>query len=366
MTKNLQKILFDYKERFLTIFIIIGYCTLHIKLTASFIEVTPEKLINFSVPLPYAQRLFIPAIAHFLQYIFPFSSSQIFFFLEVVFVSLLTFSLQTLFNQEFNQKTSKILSLLFLLLLPLITVINYRLPLNQAATFFYPYDTPTLFFLATGIIFCINKNWLLFYITTAIASFNRETALLIVLLVPTLHWNNKKEIFKPFLISLVIYLCIHFFILYFLVHSGGSSIEIYFRDSGFTHFQINIVRFFSGHNWLYFLYSLGFSPLFWFTFYDYIPKYLQPIRYLALFDFLLLLIAGNFVEGRIFSEIFLLLYFPICVGIKNWLTWSDAKIHCETKDNVIVYYLNRYFIIGVLVLTLGMAPLINKVIVWLN
>ena len=95
-----------------------------------------------------------------------------------------------------------------------------------------------------------------------------------------------------------------------------------------------------------FLFCFAGLPLLWFAFYDYIPLIYRPLRYLALSYFLMLLLVGNFFEARIFSEILVLLYLPVCVALNRWL--GDMKPITPKMDNSVIYYIDRYAVLAVL------------------
>jgi len=350
-------IFFRYKTHFVTLILLLAYAYLHVKLTGVYIDATPDKLIDFTARLPFGQRLLLPAMGHFLIWFFPLSASQAFFILEIGFTSLLFFALKYLLQQEFASETATWLSWLFILLLPLMSVINYRLTIGEQATFYYPYDTPTLFFLITGFLWCLQRKWFFLIPFIFLATFNRESALLMVLLIPALHWQSWRQIIKPLTWAFIAWFVARMIIFLLVAHQSGSFLEWYFRQSTQTHFAVNLFWLLNDQNILFFIFCFAGLPLFWFAFYDYIPPNYQPIRYVALFYFLTLLLVGNIMEARVFGEIMALLYLPVCIAIQRWSCHYKPN---EIINKTILFYMNRYAILAILVGLVVFRVILNK------
>ena len=355
---------FRYKTRFITFVLILGYAFMHVKLTGIYADATLEQMTGFSERLPFGQRLLVPLLVHYIVYILPIELDQIYFLMEWLFVSLLYFALFHLMLQEFNKREARFLSWLFLLLLPLVTVVNYRFSVhNGQATFFYPYDTPSLLFMTMGFLFCLRSQWYYFIPLVFIATINRESSVLLILMLPALHWRNLKLIYKQTVLALFVYFLARWLILFFLEGTSGTLVEWYFNTSGQTHFEVNLIWLFNEYFILLFMFCFAGLPLFWFGFYDYIPVQLRPLRYVVLFYFFVLLVFGNFIEVRIFNETLILLYFPVCCALKRWL--SNLQPIIPEVHTGVVYYIDRYAVIALLmVVTLFRQPLNQWVIAW--
>ncbi len=355
----MNKDLLSYKSRFITIILLLGYALLHIKLTGYYVDATLDKLLAFSARLPFGQRFLVPAIAHGLAFVLPLKAQELFLITELIMISLFYIVLIKLLGQAFNAKQSQVLGWLFLLLLPLATVVNYRFTINGEATVYYPYDSATLFFMTAGFLLCLRAQWRYFIPLVFLATFNRESSLLLVLIIPALHWQKLRAAITPMLLSLVAYLLARIIILLLVQDLPGNVFELYYRTSGHTHYEVNLMWLFEDENILLFYFCFAGLPLFWFGFYDYMPVQYRPLRYVMLFYFLVLLLVGNFMEARIFIEIVALLYFPICVAISRWLQGCSPFLPSATGA---LYYLDRYLILGVLALTVLLRNLINPVI----
>ncbi|WP_019215622.1 hypothetical protein [Legionella tunisiensis] len=134
-----------YKLHFVTVALLLSYAYIHTKLTGVYTEAPLTELIDFSVRLPYGQRMLVPALAHFLAYVLPLEIDELFFLLEWLFISLFYYALTKLLAYELEPRATQLLSWLFILLLPLITVINYRLTV-MVMQLFYPCDSASLFY----------------------------------------------------------------------------------------------------------------------------------------------------------------------------------------------------------------------------
>lgn len=342
----MQDTFFYYKKWFLTLVLLLGYAYLHVKLTGLY-TFTLEQLINFDINLPFAQRVLVPAMGHIMSFFLPFSAAEIFFLLEIIWTGLLFLALYSLLKEYFPKTTSELLAWLFILLLPLMTVLNYRYSLGKEATYFYCYDTPTLVFTLFGFLFCLRQQWVYFIITLVLATFNRESSILLVLLIPALHWQNYKKIKIPFLIALMVYIAARALIYLFLLNYPGHYAQFFYGNTSITYFTLNLIWLATEANFLYLIFSFMGLTLFWFVFFDYIPKRYQPIRFVAFLYFLGLLIVGIFLEARIFEEIAALLYFPVCIGVNRWLKGKELNID---RSSTVISYIGRYFIIGTLIL----------------
>lgn len=351
--------LFRYKLRLITLLLIAGYAFLHMQLADIFVEAPLEKVIDFTVRLPYGQRLLLPAIAHFLQPIFHLDANEVFFLLECLFVSLFFWANYRLLRLAFNHKTSLVLNWLFILLLPLISVINYRYTLGGIANFYYACDSASLFFTAAGMYLCLRQQWIWFIALIFIATFNRESAVLLVFLIPALHWPQFSKKLTIFVLAALTYLLARVLIFGLTSDLPGTLVEWYFRSSPYSLFITNMTWLIHEAHLLLFSYCFAALPLFCFTFYDFLPKKFRPLRYLVLVYFLGLMSVGILMESRIYHEIMVLLYFPVCIAIANWLRHQPVLTNDENSWS---YYLDRYGILLILVAVILLQKPINALI----
>ncbi|CEK12182.1 membrane protein of unknown function [Legionella hackeliae] len=358
----MNKDLLSYKLRFITVGLLVAYTFLHIKLTGRYIDATFQQLFEFSARLPFGQRLLIPALARSLAFFIPLQVNEIFLLIELIAISLSYLVLKQLMREEFEPLQAKLLSWLFILLLPLVTVVNYRFSITGEATVYYPYDSASLFFMLTGLLLCLRTQWLYFIPLVFIATFNRESSFLLVLLIPATHWQRFSSIIKPLILSILAYVIARLIILWLVQGFPGDMIEFYYRASHYTHYEVNLAWLFSKEHVLLFVFCLAGLPLFWFAFYDFIPLQYRPLRYVALGYFLMLLLVGNFMEARIFIEIVALLYLPVCAAVSRWL---KQRAPFQSNSTGVLHYIDRYFVVAVLALVILLHTVINPVILWL-
>lgn len=358
MNHDLQR----YKTRFISLVLITGYAFMHVKLTGVYTDASLDKLIDFSARLPFGQRLLVPAIAHVLHRILPFSIEELFFTLEWVFVGLFFITLNALLTRFFSERQAQGLAWLFLLLLPLMSVVNYRFSTGGEATFFYPADSAMLLFMTVGLWWCLESRWALLIPLIFIATFNRESSILLVLIIPALHWQQGSSIIKPSLAALVAYLVARALVIYLVSDLPGQFMEWYFRASVHTYFEVNLYWLLQEQHLLLFMFCFAGLPLFWFAFYDYIPPRFRPLRVVALLYFLALLMVGNFIEARIVNELLILLYLPVCLAVSNWMMEQEPY----PSGQGIYYYIGRYAVLASLVLIVILRHYLNYGVIWLS
>lgn len=358
----MNKIFLNYKIQFVTIVLIISYAVIHITLTGLYVDANLDDMFNLSARLPFGQRLLVPAMAHGLSYVLHLKVEDLFLIIEFLFDFLLYVSLIKLLSFEFNPKEAQLLTWLFFLLLPLVTVINYRYTTGGSATFFYPYDSASVFFMTLGFLLCLKEQWLYLIGLIFISTFNRESSLLLLLIMPALHWHKLNNILKPMIWGMIAYVLARIIILMLVKDLPGNVLEWYFRASKHTYFEVNLFWLLESQHLFLFIFCLAGLPILWFAFFDYIPEQYRPLRYVIWFYFLCLLMVGNFMESRIFVELLVLFYLPVCVSCKNWLVNQEI---IEYPQNWL-YFINRYFILVNLLILVCLRKPLNYLVIWLS
>jgi hypothetical protein len=335
----------------MVITIIIAYAFMHFRLTGQFDQLTLNQIINLDMRLPFAQRLLVPLLAHGFALAIHLNDSEVFLLLEIFASSLLYLMVNQLFLLHFDKVKSQVMSLVFFLLLIVIYIVNYRFIVFKSATFFYPYDTVSLLFIALGFYLILQQKWFALMACILLATFNRESSILIVLLIPTLCVNRAIKWMSPFILAMIVYIASRLFIYMILNDAKGAYIEFNYHQ--FSHYYANMMWLYAYNGLFFIMACFGFVPVLWFALYDYIPKRYQAIRYLALAYFLGLLFVGNFMEPRIFGEIVMMMYLPVCIALDNWLSSEAIPIWQFTWGNFCI----RYSILVCLMLFLVVLPL---------
>ena len=351
-----------YKLRFVTFVLIFGYAFLHVKLTGEYVDANVEQYFNFSVRLPYGQRLLVPILVWLVHWVLPLQIYELFFLWEVFFAFLCWWAVYQLLLMRFKAEMALLLSWLFILLLPLLYVINYRLTQGINSNVFYAGDTPSLAFIILGFYFCWQKKWWCLYADIAIATLNRESAVLLVLLIPFMHWDEKHTVWRETLGALLCYALIRGIILYFLAGKPGTLVEWYAWGSTTTLFEFNR-RWLLEQQYL-FLFAFCFAglPLFWFLLRDYIPPQFLPVRFLVLAYFIGLLMVGHVSESRIYGEIFSLMYLPVCLGMQHWCMGNAPY----PRSSGIRAFFQRHGVLLILLAVILAYRQINQCIIWLT
>lgn len=317
---------FLYKTRFTTIVLLLAYTWLHLKLTLIDGDLKPDDIPITSL----IYNILNPA--------------ECLFLFEFVFAGLFFITLNALLRIEFKADEARLLSWLFFLILPLITVVNYGYTYHAKAAFFHSADTRALFLMSLGFLLCLQSRWFWYAGVVFLATLNSQSSILLVFL-PIIHGPRGRVYgFKPLLMALVVYLMTYF---------GSSST-----------FSLPLIsNFASNYHWLFvqshvllFLFCFAGLPLFWFVFYDYIPLNYRPIRYLALIYFIAMSLTAHFSEAWVFQELVLIMYLPVCLAIKRWL----VNLPPIKNEQSILDYCNRQAIVFTLCcLTIG-YPLLQR------
>ena len=76
----MNKDIFRYKCLLTNWILVFSYAFMHVKLTGIYLGATLEDMTHFTAPLPFGQRLMIPALVHVLLPFSPFNISELFFY----------------------------------------------------------------------------------------------------------------------------------------------------------------------------------------------------------------------------------------------------------------------------------------------
>ena len=218
------------------------------------------------------------------------------------------------------KRASKAYSLLLLILLSIVYVVNYRLANGGAVALFYPYDTPALVFTILGLHLSLQKEWSWLYLLMVVATLNRESSLLILLMVPALYLGSESSWQKPTLVLGLVYLATRYIVSNLLEDKAGVVMEYANQKSGYPHLTENIYFLLQKNYWLWLMNEFVFFPVIWLVLNHYIPRNLLRLRFVAYAYIIGLFIVGNITEARIWGEAVIILYLPILLGIKHWVS----------------------------------------------
>lgn len=187
-------------------YFLISYYYAHIRFAYDF-QFEPANLLhltNFEAPAPFQYRILVPAlirITHDLLNPIGASIDQIAWWYEMLSTFLLLFSFRKFFSLFVPIATSELLTFLCV---PLMAV-NYILPYGRNVL--YPWDTPSILFTTLGALALYKRKLTLYQAILLIATFNRETSFLLILILAKNFWKrpNRIEYILHMILSLSIW-----------------------------------------------------------------------------------------------------------------------------------------------------------------
>jgi hypothetical protein len=191
------------------------------------------------------------------------------------------------------------------------------------AHFFHPYfpsDTLSITFLALGLLFILQKRWILTAAVMILGTWNRETIILLPIFALSYYFGTKGYLRVILWSGLLVLLYVFFRYVSLAGYSSlpGSIIDI---EHGEQWRIVSNLRWVVEHrDYALIFFNISALPLFWAALYKYVPHQWNLTRIPIALFFLLLMIVGNIHEPRIFGEVMLLMYIPVLLGAKNWMT----------------------------------------------
>lgn len=336
----------QYKYNLLIFSVIVTYACLHYALAGNYEGADFSALSAFSTPMPYAQRVLIPLLVNAFMWLTGqyFPLMQVYFLFECIAVLLLYFSLYLLMLSFMQRRAAELLSLLFIMLCSLTFVVNYRFSIGAAAMINFPYDTPAMVFIFWGMRCVLQQRWLWLAVCVVLATLNRETSILIILLLPALNARQGKPWLRPFVLNLFLYILVRTIVLILFSGNGGEGMEWWYRDTAWTHFEVNMSWLLHRCHVFFLLAEMAFLPMFWFVWHDYIARCFLDIRFVVLFHFLCLTMVAHLYESRIFGESIALLYVPLSVALPAVLNNEGVR----KRRSGMLAYIDRYAVLFIL------------------
>lgn len=300
----------------LTLLVAVAYTLLRFELNIEYEKANLGSFYSLNAPIPFGYRVLIPLLTRPLVWT-GLTVREAFFFWEFCTVTLLVLVLYQLFRESLGRKGSEVLALGFLWFLPSAFLLQFRWPL------FYPYDTPAMLMTTAGLWLMIQQKWAALIPLLFLATLNRESSLLLVLLYGVL-FPDKLSIRTYLVIGLS--LCG----VYVLTRAGvgiltldnprpyGSSMAFLYRDEWRS---FNNLRWISDfRNIPILLATLGFLPVLVVCLKKHIPHDLFRVHLVALAYFGMLIFVGNLYEPRVFGELLVLGYVLFGLGLAGFLS----------------------------------------------
>ncbi len=182
-----------------------------------------------------------------------------------------------------------------------------------------PYDTPSLFFMAAGLVCLFERRWLGCVVVVAVGALNRETTVLLLALaiaVPGKEGNGRRRL-PPLMGMLIAYAAVRLGTLAVFSDAPGSVVELYQRTRAGDVLRAgrNLRWMADVRNLPSLLEGFAFTPLMLPLVWGNIPRVLRRMTVAAVFFIGPLLLVGNVDEPRIFAEVCLCVYVAIVPGV---------------------------------------------------
>jgi hypothetical protein len=104
------------------------------------------------------------------------------------------------------------------------------LPVMFQAGTHYIYDFPAMFFFTTGLLFMVQRKWLLFYLVYALGCINKETTVLLIVAFVLIYYRslNKPALLKHISMQLLIFAITKTVSMILFSNNPGTNLEFHF------------------------------------------------------------------------------------------------------------------------------------------
>lgn len=335
---NNQQLLINHQQYILYTFLAIIYAIMHCGLSKFG---TFESYYELSGVVPFVNRMLVSILVrplHLINIPLPLC----YFIFEVGFSVLLLIVIEKFFKLYLDERISIVFTSLFLLVLTNM-YLNYH---PSVESWFYSYDTPSMFFVVLGLYLIFNQKFKLLLYLIPLATLNRESSILLILIFMYLYYNRLP--LKKFLS-----LCFGYSFLFAIVRILVSwitrdNLRPYGGDFAFLTSEWIDETWRYSYNFRVLINNLGipilivylsFLPIFLYVLRKYIPSNFKMIFSSILFYISLLFFVGNFNELRIFEEVIVIIYIFVCIGLCNYIgiKVKDDKLPKIIASNTIMY-----------------------------
>lgn len=269
---------------------------------------TLELLTEGTAATPFQYRDLIPRIVDTLTTITDLLGHQvshIYFYvaIEVVIAFLLILALQYYLSLLIErQRSSYLLSLTLFLLL----TFNYVLPRNYP--YYYPWDTPAVFFMLLGLVLLYQRKWGFYYIVFMLGTWNRETMcfLTFAYLFTVLGNEDIRTITFHVLLQFLLWLLIKVGLYGMYIDNVGAGLfERYHVGTQVSHLSSNLQVLAEPLHLITILSSFGFLWLFVVFRYSTIQNQFVRNSLKVFWPYCVgMLLVANINELRIWGELF--------------------------------------------------------------
>jgi len=296
---------------------------IHFKLTDEYFKATIADVVNARAPAPFQHRLLSPFIVYGLSQLtgLKLVTASYLFSLVVMFALFLLF---WKFLRRLFKPTASLVGL-FLLALALLAMSAQNVKFTTVCLtcknygFRYPYDLTQILFFLGLIFFMLDRKIIAWYALLALATFNRETTLL---LLPALFliWrnDNKRSAAVHLAISFAVWIGIKFLLSNLLPVSGATMDNKIYSNIALFLGQKN------GASLLSLLMVFGGFWLFLPFGYRHMPREYRLLLITVPLTFAIMFFVGNLDEIRIFNELAVIAIPSILAGLLGLLEGDSA------------------------------------------
>lgn len=306
----------------LLLLISLSYSFLRFSLNTEYSGATWQSMYDLNAQLPFGYRILIPVLCRPLVEWFSLPVRAAYFFFEALSCIFVVIALKKIFQIYLEEQHANVYALAIFLFLPFLYLFNFMWPL------YYPYDTAAIAFIAWSIYLIIKERWVILVFVTALGTLNRETTLLIPLTFLALAGARMevKRAMSIFTCLITAYVAVRCAVSVLVANNPTryyGPVAFAFEKSWRALNNLNWLL--EIQNWFILLATTGFMLVLWLLLRSNIPRHLRRLHLVAFSHFSLLIFVGNLYEPRMFGEMFVILYFPFCLGLNNYLTGKKVQ-----------------------------------------
>jgi len=265
------------------------------------------QLAEFHANTPFQFRILVPALVSAFRGLLPFFSIEAaYHFLTF----LIAYGLLIVFREYLKLFSPRVGNLVPLLIFyPLFWNLSVLNPI------FVPSDLSGLFFITAGLILIYRKNWRFFYAIYPLAIFNRETAiyLTIMMIVTARGRMTLRSTLLHTLAQLSIWVLVKYLLSMAFV-GGTSGLFVNTLQRNITYLEEIFTLRIPARSWLT-LFGLVWIP--GLTRWRALPLFVRRLFLVLIPAFIVLTIAGELEETRIFTDLIIIVTTPTALLLLN-------------------------------------------------
>jgi hypothetical protein len=290
----------------------LSYANLRLVMNHEFADARWQQLIDMTAPMPYVGRLLVPRLLHFWQSHATVDLQTMFMTVESAATFALVLGMRATLRRFIGERPATLAAVALLWGLAVPFLLEHRWPI------YYPYDTPSMAFIAWGLWAAVCSRPLALAALSLVGAVNRETAVLLPLLGFLLWWPTTSLATAARRVApAVAGFAVGRLVVWWATRALPGPTASFFVN-GRPRFANNVEWFNLGlHSFQTVLFFLAL-PLAYLAFRAWIPLELRLVRLPLVAHFGGLMAVGNVYEPRIFGEIIVAIYLPVVVGALGW------------------------------------------------